>query len=679
MGDRKAIFIYTISKSTLSSSKKFVFCFLLTGLMTLHMKSSAQAIPDSLLKRLGNASNDSVRIRAMLDLGEFSEATSLVSSRMYYFRALNAAEKIHNKALIFSALNDVGISYIEGNKLDSAIIYLEKAVIVGRALGNLMRVARVTANIGNVYLAQNNRLLALDYYLNAANEWEKASDQTGLPSLYSNISMLLTDQTEYNKALEYGRKGYALATKIGDGHSAVNSLLNLSVSYSSLNQFDNQVGALNQALPLAVEGEDIEQISAVYHGLGDYYYKLGQNQQALKNFLLSYSYVKQMDNHFHLCANYTALANVYFKLRNQAMAMKYVKLAEATAIEVGSRANLKEIYQIRADIEQAGGNYKTAADFYSKRIELSDSLFKSETSGKVADVEAKYQNEKKQLQILQLEKDKRIQTLAISRKSLINYSLGGLAAILMILVFIINRNLRNRQVVALQRHEIQEQRIRVLEKDKQLVAVDSLLQGQEDERSRLAKDLHDGLGGLLSGVKFSLSNMKDNLIITPDNMAVFERSLDMIDTSISELRRVAHNMMPEMLGKFGLDEALKEYFQTINATGLLFIKYQSLGMEVRINSSTEIILYRILQELLNNTMKHAVATEVFVQVLKEERRLNIIYEDNGKGFDQKAASINKGAGLINIKSRVEYLNGQLDIHSEPGKGTLVNIELNLKS
>ena len=168
---------------------------------------------------------------------------------------------------------------------------------------------------------------------------------------------------------------------------------------------------------------------------------------------------------------------------------------------------------------------------------------------------------------------------------------------------------------------MQQQRIRELEKDKQLVAVDSMLKGQEEERSRLAKDLHDGLGGLLSGVKFSLSNMKDNLIITPDNMAVFERSLDMIDTSIRELRRVAHNMMPEILTKFGLDEALKEYCNTINATKLLTVKYQSLGMENKLDKSTEIIIYRIIQELLNNIMKHAGATEAFVQLIRENDRL----------------------------------------------------------
>jgi signal transduction histidine kinase len=204
-----------------------------------------------------------------------------------------------------------------------------------------------------------------------------------------------------------------------------------------------------------------------------------------------------------------------------------------------------------------------------------------------------------------------------------------------------------------------------------------MLKGQEEERSRLAKDLHDGLGGLLSGVKFSLSNMKDNLIITPDNMAVFERSLDMLDTSIKELRRVAHNMMPELLTKFGLDEALKEYVNGINATGLFTLKYQSVGMDTRIEKTTEIIIYRIVQELLNNIMKHATATEVMVQLVKEANRLSIMVEDNGKGFDTVKLKDNKGAGLTSIQSRVNYLKGRLDINSEEGKGTLVNIEFNI--
>ena len=171
--------------------------------------------------------------------------------------------------------------------------------------------------------------------------------------------------------------------------------------------------------------------------------------------------------------------------------------------------------------------------------------------------------------------------------------------------------------------------------------------------------------------------MKDNLIVTPDNMAVFERSLDMIDTSIRELRRVAHNMMPEMLVKFGLDEALKEYCNTVNATKLISVKYQSFGMDSRLDSSKEIIIYRIIQELLNNILKHAAASEVLVQLIKEGNRLSIVVEDNGKGFDTALLENNKGAGWTNIRSRVDYLQGQLDINSEAGKGTSVNIEFNV--
>ena len=270
-----------------------------------------------------------------------------------------------------------------------------------------------------------------------------------------------------------------------------------------------------------------------------------------------------------------------------------------------------------------------------------------------------------------------LESLSIKQKSTLNYILVGSLAALLIVGFLSYRNIRHRQQLAKQQDELQQQQIRELEKDKQLVAVDSLLKGQEEERSLLAKDLHDGLGGLLSGVKFSISNMKDNLVMTPDNMAVFERSLDMIDTSIKELRRVAHNMMPEMLTKFGLDEALKEYCNTINATKLITVKYQSHGMEARLDKSVEIIIYRIIQELLNNTMKHAAATETFVQVIREGNRLNVVVEDNGKGFDSNLDSNNIGAGLTNVRSRVDYLKGQLAIHAKQGKGTLVNIEFNL--
>ena len=646
-------------------------------MLLLYNNSHAQTIPDSLLDKLKHSPNDSVKSRTLLDIGEAIEAESPEKSLGFYQQALALSKQVKNDHLILSSWNDVGVAYIELNKWDSAISAFKQAIPVAKKLNDTVKVARVLTNIGNVYLHQKNSLKAIEYYFESAKLWETCSDQSSLAGLYANISSLLRDQKEYDKAIEYGNKAVALAKQLEDDYSLANGMINLSETYGDIKQPGKQIELLNNALPLAKKNEDIDQIASVYHDMGAYYYEKKDFPSSLEKYLESYRYVKQMGNPYHLCTTCSVLAEVYHKLNKEDSALHYILQAEKLATEVGARADLKAIYNTRAGIEQQKGNYKLAAEYFSKNIELSDSLFKAETSEKVAEVEARYQNEKKQKEIIQLEKDKQIQSLSIKQKSILNYFLLGSLVVLIILGFLVYRNLRHRQQLSKQQEELQQQRISELEKDKQLVAVDSMLKGQEEERSRLAKDLHDGLGGLLSGVKFSLSNMKDNLIITPDNMAVFERSLDMLDTSIRELRRVAHNMMPEMLTKFGLDEALKEYCNTINATNLLSVKYQSMGMDTRLEKSSEIIIYRIIQELLNNILKHAAATEAIVQLIKENDRFSIIVEDNGKGFDTSLLKNNKGAGLTSIQSRVDYLKGGLDIHSETNKGTLVNIEFNI--
>ncbi len=635
----------------------------------------AQDIPDSLLRRFVAAPDDSSKGITLLEMGESIEQTTPLKSIEYYRQALVLGQRIENKRVILSSYIDLGICNINLNKMDSAILIFEKAIPFAKALKDTVREARVMANIGNAYLHKKDRVTAIDYYLKAARIWETSTDKKYLAILYSNTSALLDEQQEHAKAAEYGVRAVELAQQTGDGYSEVVALVNLSTTYSYLKQYEKAYELLEKALPLATKNKDLDHIATVYHNMGDYFFRKNNYSAALEKYLQSLTYVNQMGNKYHLGELSTVLAMAYHKLNRDDKALDYILQAERLAEEVGVRSKLKEIYLTRAEIEQKTGNYKLASEYFSKAIVVSDSLFKTTTSEKVAEVEARYQNEKKQKEIVQLEKDKQIQSLTIRQKSTLNFILIGSVAVLVIVVFLGYRNLRHRQQLAKQHDEMKQQRISELEKDKQLVAVDSMLKGQEEERSRLAKDLHDGLGGLLSGVKFSLSNMKSNLIVTPDNMAVFERSLDLIDTSINELRRVAHNMMPEMLTRFGLDEALKEYCNTINATRLLNVKYQSLGMDTRIEISSEIIIYRIIQELLNNSMKHAAATNVMVQLIKGEDRLSIMVEDDGKGFDTGLPAHNTGAGLTSIRSRVDYLKGQLEIHSEPGKGTLVNIEL----
>ena len=218
-------------------------------------------------------------------------------------------------------------------------------------------------------------------------------------------------------------------------------------------------------------------------------------------------------------------------------------------------------------------------------------------------------------------------------------------------------------------------RIIMHENEKQMLALNSILKGQEDERSRMAKDLHDGVGGMLSGIKLNLSSMKGNIIIHEKDAQLFNKSITQLDSAIAEMRRVAHNMMPEALIKFGLSEAIQDYCDGINESNMVKLKFTPLGVDKTIEKSTEVILYRIIQELSSNAIKHAAAKNIFIQLNQHAKGLSLVVEDDGNGFD--TTQITKGAGLQNIQSRVDYLRGHLSIESGANKGTSVNIEIPL--
>ena len=293
---------------------------------------------------------------------------------------------------------------------------------------------------------------------------------------------------------------------------------------------------------------------------------------------------------------------------------------------------------------------------------MNDSIQNRDSQKKVYDLEAKYLAQKKEAEMLAQQK-------IIKQKNQLNYLLAAGVLLLLVVVSLVYLNYRSKQ-------KLQLQRINELETQQQLLATEAVLKGEEQERTRLAKDLHDGLGGLLSGIKYSFNSMKGNLVLTADNALAFERSMDMLDSSINEMRRVAHNMMPETLVKFGLDTALKDFCNNINQSGALRVSYQSFGLEnSELPKTTAITIYRIVQELINNTMKHAAAKTAVVQLSIANHILAVTVEDDGRGFDTAVLQQSKGIGWSNIQSRVEFLKANLDIRSEKEKGTSVHIEL----
>ena len=670
--------------------KRYLLGILIACICTLQSVAQTHRI-DSLENELKKSPEDSIAVFLFTGLAnelfaydtvkasQYLEQGYHLAMKMKYDYALGDYYQVKGMSKQFSSDNDLAQLLF-----DSAISYFDKVIHSTRPKEEveIAKLARATSlgQKADILLKKGRSEEAITVYIATLDAWKNSNDpqkDQAVAIYYTKISTIYYGLKQFDKALFYDKLSLSIFLKENNEESLAWTYLYVCQDFIQLNQIDSGLLYLANAKPIVMKLGN--------HRLNFLYYdKLGTISSKKDNYREAIDYHQKalgeaiiMDSKFKILSTQREIGFCYVRLGEYNTARKYLLAALPAAIAGNYAEEKMKIFQQLATVEEKTNHTSAAYDYLKQVVQLRDSVNLDNSKKAVAEIENKYQATEKAKEIIQLNADKQIQSLSIKQKSTLNYFLFGSLAALLIVGFLGYRNIRHRQLLAKQQDELQQQRIRELEKDKQLVAVDSMLQGQEEERSRLAKDLHDGLGGLLSGVKFSLINMKDNLIITPDNMTVFERSLDMIDTSIKELRRVAHNMMPEMLTKFGLDEALKEYCNSINTTKLLTVKYQSLGMEARIDKSVEIIIYRIVQELLNNTMKHAAASEAFVQIIREGNRLNVVVEDNGKGFDNGSIENNKGAGLANVRSRVDYLKGQLAIHAEPGKGTLVNIEFNI--
>lgn len=531
----------------------------------------------------------------------------------------------------------------------------------GFTLGNIY------ISLGLTYSMINDWENAQLNYQKAIRQNEKENDSAGTALAYLDMAYIFSDVNDWVNAGVNLKRSTNYLNARSDKSYQITIYSSLSEAYSRLNRMNESRFYLQKSDSLVQLYSDPGSNTFYYMAKGEHALGSKKYQEALDDARTSVSYAREWGDSAFVAKTLENMGRTYLALGNFESAEASLGLSYAIAAKYNympeRKATLKQLFQLYSSNKQPEKALKAATELFV----ISDSLAIVQNNNRRIIMDAVFESETREKKIVVLEQEKELQLLRLRQKNTFNYILIFSTAMLLLILILSYRNYKQKQ-------KLQQLRINELENEKQLTAIEAVLKGEEQERTRLAKDLHDGLGGLLSGVKFSLSDMKNNLLVTPDNMAVFERSLDMIDTAITELRRVAHNMMPEMLTKFGLDEALKEYCNTINATKLVSVKYQSHGMETRPEKSMEIIIYRIIQELLNNILKHAMASESFIQVIREQDRLNIVVEDNGRGFNVGMLENSKGAGWASIRSRVHYLKGQLDVHSEPGKGSLVNIE-----
>ncbi|MEO5942686.1 MAG: sensor histidine kinase [Ferruginibacter sp.] len=650
-------------------------CLLLLTAVVLLQNAFGQTLKfskdDGLMQELKSAKEDTNKVLLLIKIGNNLEQNNPDSAGYYYSLAGNLSKKLQYLRGTFKYISNITAVLNIQSKFDSSLALNLQSIDIAKKLNDSHYLGIAYNNTGGSYYNIKNFEKCIEYFLKAVTVFEQSKENGSVGLLYANLSGIYSDMDFNKKAYDYGLKAIAVAQQIEDTAILKEGFNNTSTALLGLRKFDSALLLSNKAIALSDLTNDNWTKTACLIDNCEIYFKTQRfslMSGAADEALLAAQSIGSAEG--------SAQANLFkslFYLNQKSYEQAKIFAQKGVAIAKDKHINdaLRDGYKNLSLVEFGLGNMSS---FYNYSA-LSDSVENIILSNKIIkntlELDAKYSLGKKQIEIDNLAKEKKIQQLELAQKKQTIYWLIGSLILLFAIAFFYYRYSQQKKI-------LQQQKITELENEKLLTATQAIVQGQEEERTRLAKDLHDGLGGILSSTKYSLGNMKQNLIITPENAAAFERTMDMLDQSIKELRRVAHNMMPETLMKLSLSEALQDYCMQVTQSGALKVSYQNFGTEdLTLENSTKITVYRIIQELINNAIKHANAQTADVQLIYNENKLNITVEDDGNGFDKTLLENASGIGYKNLQSRVDFLKGTIDIQSQLKKGTSVYIEIPL--
>jgi signal transduction histidine kinase len=608
--------------------------------------------------------------RYYFNLGKFDSALK------YSFLALPVARKVNDKNRLGRIIYNTGMIYTNLTIYDSAKIYLDESELIAAKTGDtVLQISTCNAN-ALICNYRSDYSAAVEYQMKALRLIENSKNpliRNFLPQTFGNIGHNLIAENQVEKGIEYEKKALLQKNYPDEQRYTIMIHLDITDGYILLNKISAAKLHLDTAILLSKKIDNIQVTTLVLNSEGHYYDIMNDMGASLAAYLSAYQIADSVNNDYLKAEVGDNVARIYLKLGNTAQAEKY-------AIESNNLSKLLDNYSVAASTYHtlkmaaaANGNFEKALHFAELNKLYSDSASNSETKKSILNLEAKYQNQKKEKEIAELTIANTEKELTVVKRNRL-LLIGGLtASSLLIVLGLLYRNSKQKHLLADKENILHQGQIKFLERQQQIVSLQSMVNGQETERTRIAKDLHDGLGGLFSTVKMYFSTLQHEQDVLKNN-TLFSKSYELIDTASEEIRRIAHNMMPEVLMKLGLVHALQDMCSNISAGKLLQAKLQSYGMDKRLNASTEIMLYRIVQELLNNIIKHAQATEAIVQFNRESERLTVTVEDNGRGFNLQQADEENHAGLETIKSRVSYLNGNISIDSQQEVGTTVMME-----
>lgn len=529
--------------------------------------------------------------------------------------------KLNNNTLAFSKYNEALKSSLKIKNLTLACESLKR--------------------INDYYLKYEKDTTSFKYYSNlyvryANNKGEKAKS----------FFYKLTYQLQRNHLSSQTDKIYSLRSDFYKG---------LNLSKRSGNAFYLAEFYQLYGVTLDVYYKDIDS-SLVYYNSAKKIYSSKKNINLLNNKLFDI---------------YINKAFIYNQKKDLKKSISLLKAADSIKIynkEVSGKLNL---YGLLANNYNKIKDYSNAYKYLKKRVVLDSLLSNDKTNIAINEISTKYQTAEKEKENLELKIDKeKNRNLFIA--SLLFIFLGGIISILAV------KSSKRKRKLAEQQKEIQTQKNLTLLKEQEITTINAMVDGQEKERKLIAEDLHDNLGSVLATLKLHFENLKINKEKKKINQEeLFNKTENLIDEAYLKVRSIAHAKNAGVIANQGLLVAVQMMAEKISSSDKIKIEVIDFGLDKRLENSLEISVFRIIQELITNVIKHAEAENGTINIAAYDNNLNIIIEDDGKGFDISKIDLKNGMGISSIKTRIEYLKGTFKVDSTTGKGTSIIIDIPL--
>lgn len=503
---------------------------------------------------------------------------------------------------------------------------------------------------------------AMDYQQQCLKLYTQLKDTLNMARTLSGMGYM-SKRRDLNQGLKWMEEGKALMLQIGHEEHLAEVVNNLGVLYEMKGDLDKAMEHYQWSLRLVKKFNDsigmpytLEHISGIYFYRSDFKEALRLLDEAYRWRLmradsngLGQNLANQLEVHF-AAGNY---------VKTTSIATELLRMAQ----QVGNPDLLRHAYKWGAQAYASLGNYQKAWDWETQHRLMHDSLFNERNNARILELEKKYELARRDEENQRLKEQTASQKLALLQASQSrNYLLLG-AAIVVLMLSLLYAWLYGRQQKSLAKREqeLEKQRFRLV------------LQGEEKERSRLARELHDGLGQLLAAAKLQLG------LAASGQEKAFDKARQLLEETVSEVRHISHNLMPVSLSSNGLGTALEQLFDKLRAPGKLAIEVHLEADFTAFDAQSQMALYRIVQEVLHNMVKHAEASRIIVDIQEDTGELLLSIADDGKGFDTSQLGQSNGLGWRNLNTRVGLLKGSMEVNSKPGRGTLVFVSIPLEA